>query len=466
MASFGRLTPALTGRLAELVGAANVRTDEEARARYGRDETEDLCFPPEAVVLPASTAEVASVLRLASEARLPVTPRGAGTGLSGGALPVHGGLVLGLERLDRILAIDAENMTADVEAGVVTGEIHRRVESLGLFYPPDPASSESCLIGGNIAEDAAGPRSCKYGSTRRWVLGLEAVLADGGVLATGSHGRKDATGYSLTQLLVGSEGTLAVITRAVLRLAARPAASLTAALTLPHLEAAARAVAALFRVGLEPACCEIVDGRGLALVAALEPLPPPLAASGALLLVAFDGPDPERLLASAATLEETVGAMASSELLVASDEREQRRLWQARRRVGEAVKHHSSYKEVDAVVPRAALAELVRAARAAAGRQGLEAVCYGHAGDGNLHVNLLRGALPAAAWQDARDRVEDEVVAAVLALGGAVTGEHGVGWTQRRHLPAALGEAGLALHRRLKQAFDPLGILNPGKVLP
>jgi glycolate oxidase len=292
------------------------------------------------------------------------------------------------------------------------------------------------------------------------------VLADGTILATGGKNRKDVTGYNLTQLLVGSEGTLAVLTGALLRLAVRPAASLTAGLVFADLEAAARGVVALFAAGLDPAACEIVERRGLELVGALEPLPAQLADAGALLLVAFDGPETEPLLQAVAALAACVGGEALGEPMVALDDRDQRRLWQVRRLVGEAVKQRSPYKEVDAVVPRAHLAQLARSARSIARQHGLEAVSYGHAGDGNLHVNLLRGELEEAAWQHARDGAEDQLVEAVLALGGALTGEHGVGWTQRRHLTRALGSAAVDLQRRLKQAFDPLGILNPGKVLP
>ncbi len=466
MPPFGRLTPEIVRQITAVVGDEHVLSDPRQLRAYASDETEDLFFLPEAVVRPASTLEVAASLRIASRHRLPVTPRGAGTGLSGGALPVHGGLVLTLERLNGIVEIDEANLTATVEAGVVTGELHRRVEALGLFYPPDPASAATCSIGGNLAEDAAGPRSCKYGSTRRWVLGLEAVLADGTVLTIGGKNRKDVTGYDLTQLLVGSEGTLAVLTRALLRLTVRPSASLTSGLVFAGLEAAARAVVALYAAGLDPTSCEVVEGRGLELVDALEPLPPELAGAGAVLLVAFDGPEVDPLLDGVARLARCIGRQALAEPIVALDDREQRRLWQVRRRVGEAVKRRSAYKEIDAVVPRAALAELVVAARSAAAAHGLEAVCYGHAGDGNLHVNLLRGDLDDEAWRRARDRAEDALVGSVLALGGAVTGEHGVGWTQRRHLNRALGTAAVELQRRLKRAFDPVGILNPSKVLP
>lgn len=448
------------------LGEDGVIADAERLVPYGRDETEALDFPPDVVALPVDVAGVATALRIAHDARVPVVARAAGTGLSGGALAVCGGLVLSVERLDRIRSIDRRELVAEAEAGVVLAELQRRVEALGLFYPPDPASRESCRLGGNLAEDSAGPRSCKYGSTRRWVLGVEAVLADGTVIRAGSRTRKDATGYALAQLLIGSEGTLAVITAATLRLIPRPRATLTAVLPFSTLEDAAAVVEELFAAGIDPAACEIAERAALDAVARLEPLPAALEGSEAMLLVELDGDDPEELLARAARLDELSRRLGGGETLVADDAAGQRRLWSVRRRVGEAVKALSVYKEADTVVPRTKLVELVRAARAAATAHGLGAVLYGHAGDGNLHVNLLRGALSDVEWQRRRDAAETELFAAVAALGGRLTGEHGVGWSQRNLLPLVLSEAEIALQRRIKVAFDPLGILNPGKIFP
>ncbi len=452
--------------LAEALGPEGLLSSVEARERYGRDETEDLRFLPDAVALPASTAEVQTILRFAHEHRIAVTPRGAGTGLSGGALPVAGGLVLGLERMNRIRELDRRNMVAIAEAGVVTADLQRAVEELGLFYPPDPSSRESCQLGGNIAEDAAGPRSAKYGTTRRYVLGLEAVTADGSLLETGGRNRKDATGYNLVQLLVGSEGTLAVVTAATLRLIAKPAATLTMILPFADLEAAAAAVERIFNDGFEPAACEIAERAALAAVSRIEALPRELADAEAMLLVELDGPNADSLLSAATGIDRLAQSLGGLPALVADDAAGQRRLWQVRRRIGEAVKRISVYKEADTVVPRAALAELVKAARSAAARQGLTAICYGHAGDGNLHVNLLRGELPAGLWSERRDRAEDELFRAVVALGGKISGEHGIGFVQRCHLALALSPSEIATMRAIKTAFDPRGILNPGKIFP
>ena len=460
------LAPADLRDLAEALGENGLLLDPERLEPYARDETERLRFPPDAVALPGELAQVQAVLRLAHERRLPVVPRGAGTGLSGGALAVCGGIVLSLERMDRIRAIDERDLVAEAEAGVVLADLQERVEARGLFYPPDPASRETCRLGGNLAEDSAGPRSCKYGTTRRWVLGLEAVLADGTLLATGSRCRKDATGYDLTQLLVGSEGTLAVITSATLRLIAKPRATLTAILPFPALESAAAAVERIFVEGIDPAACELMEEAALAAVGRTETLPAPLVGSAAMILVELDGDDEEALLARAERLEGVTRAAGGGDAIVATDAAGQRRLWQVRRKIGEAVKHESAYKEADTVVPRSKLVELVRAARAAAARHGLRVVIYGHAGDGNLHVNLLRGELADGEWETRRDAAEEELFRAVAALGGRITGEHGVGWTQRRFLRFTHSEREIELLAGLKRLFGPRGILNPGKILP
>jgi len=448
------------------LGEDGLRTDEAALEGYGRDETEDLHFPPAAVALPRAVDEVRALLAFAHRERLAVTPRGAGTGLSGGALPVRGGLVLSVERLDRIRAIDPRDMVAEAEAGVRIAELQRRAEEHGLYYPPDPGSRETCMLAGNLAEDAAGPRSLKYGPTRRWVLGLEAVLADGTLLELGGRNRKDVAGYNLTQLLVGSEGTLAVITAATLRLVAQPRETLTLLLPFPELEKAAAAVESICRSPADPAACEILDEGALTAVGEVVALPRELEGHKALLLVELHGGDGDALLENAAELGELAADLGGGEIVAAQDAAGARRLWEIRSKVGEAVKQRSVYKEADTVVPRSKLAEAVRAAHSIAEKHGLKAVTYGHAGDGNLHVNLLRGGLTGAEWENQRDAAEGELFEAIKALGGSITGEHGIGLVQRRYLELAVGPAAVELMRRLKESFDPRGILNPGKIFP
>ncbi|MCP4201358.1 MAG: FAD-binding oxidoreductase [bacterium] len=446
--------------------AEAIRQDEDALDKYGRDETESFVFPPDLAVLPDTVEQVCATLETAHEHRVPIVPRGAGTGLSGGALPVEGGWVLSLERLNRIRRFEPDNLLIEAEAGVVTGDLQRHAQDSGLYYPPDPASHDSCLLGGNLAEDSAGPRSCKYGSTRKWVLGLEAVLADGTVLRTGSDARKDVAGYNLTQLLVGSEGTLAVITAAVLRLIAQPRSRLTLILPFGELAAAAHAVAEIFLAGHDPAACEFVEQAALAAVAPFEPVPKALAQSGAALFLELHGDSADTLLPAAAEIDALFAGQLSAEALVATDASEQRRLWRIRERIGEAVKSRSSYKEADAVVPRGSLAGYVASAHRIAERCELTAICYGHAGDGNLHVNLLQGNLQDDLWRRRRDRAEEELFELAASLGGTVSGEHGIGWTQRRHLAKVATPAALSAMAAIKQALDPRGILNPGKVFP
>ncbi|MEM9291862.1 MAG: FAD-linked oxidase C-terminal domain-containing protein [Acidobacteriota bacterium] len=463
---FAELTPQRLSALREAVGEDSVAVDENTLERCAQDYTEDLVFRPAAVLLPSTVEQVQSALRFATEHHLPVTPRGAGTGLSGGALPVHGGLVLSVQRLNRIRGIDTRNLTAEAEAGVITGDLQRAAAQHGLYYPPDPGSVDSCLLGGNLAEDSAGPRSCRHGSTRRWVLGLEAVLADGRLLRTGGANRKDVAGYNLTQLLVGSEGTLAVITAATLRLIHQPAATLTVAAPFPTLESAADAVAAIFREGFDPAACEMLEEGALAIVERSLRVPEALSGQAAVLLLELTGSDDDDCLAQAEGLDELLTKLGAGTLLAASEPRDQERLWQVRRHIGEAVTEYSVFKEVDCVAPRSQLAHLVRAARAAGAQHGLEVLCFGHAGDGNLHVNLLRGDLDEATWERRRDAAEAQLLEAVVAAGGSVTGEHGIGWTQRPYLELSVGATAVDIMKGLKTVFDPAGILNPSKIFP
>lgn len=451
--------------LSAAVGAEDLLLAEEEKTPYGRDETEDLHFPPDVVVRPRQAETVGRVLSLCNQHQVPVTVRGGGTGLSGGALPVRGGLILSTEKLDRILDLDEQNMTAFVESGVVTQTLQEAAEARGLFYPPDPSSRGSCFIGGNIAHNAAGPRSLKYGPTRDYVLSLEGYLPSGTPLVTGSRTRKNSTGYDLTRLLVGSEGTLAVVTRACLRLLPLPAARIV-------LYATFRTLPPLFDALLEilrrcPAVCaaEFMEREAMEAAEALLKSRFPHRGEGSLLLE-LDGQEEAPLMREAETIYEIVKAHGTHDLVVADSPAKQKGIWNLRRAVGEAVKKISPYKEVDCVVPRRHLSDLYRAICAVRASSGLRMIAYGHAGDGNLHVNILREDLPENVWREKLPRAEEELLQEVVALGGTISGEHGVGYVQRKYLPLAYGETELRLMRAIKKAFDPEGLLNPDKIFP
>lgn len=461
------VTPALLDRFRVVLGDAHVRTDEAALEETSVDGLKKFASRPAVVLSPGSAEEVSAVLRACGEARVPVVPRGAGTGYSGGAIPASGGVVLSMARFDRIVEIDEENLLAIVEPNVLTGALQAAVEARGLFYPPDPASLDTCAIGGNVAECAGGPRAFKYGTTRRYVLGLEAVLPTGEVISTGGKTVKNVVGYDLTQLLVGSEGTLAVITRVTLRLVARPAAHLTLRVAFPSIAAAAAAVTRLVRARVVPAALELIDGECLAAVSrhvGEDTLAPP--GTEALLLVDLDG-EPEALGSEADRVERACVASGATSVDRAAEGPGRDALWRVRRELSPALKQIAVFKlNNDVVVPAARIPQLFEAVVALREWSGLPIPAFGHAGDGNIHVNIMvPDATDAAAVSRARE-AERRLFEAVRRLEGSLSGEHGIGIAKRHVLPMEIGPAELALMKRIKQAFDPLGILNPGKIFP
>ena len=456
--------------VAELAAAAGcpVRTDPEALEREARDETEDLRFLPLCVAEPGTTDEVAAVLRWAYGRGIPVTPAGARTGLSGGALAAHGGVSLSLRRMNSIVAIDEVNHQVRVQPGVIVQEMQEAVAARGLFYAVDPASRGTCTIGGNIAENSGGPRAVKYGVTKDWVLNLEVVLADGTVVRTGADTLKNSTGYNLTQLIVGSEGTLAVVTEATLKLLPLPTHTALLLAPFPSASDACRAVAAIFQAGVVPSALEFMERDAVELAAAYTgdhtlPLPPGIEAH---LLIEVDGFRAEDLMPQLEAVLPVLEEHGAHEPLFADDAAAKDRLWFLRRRVGEAVKAASTYKEEDTVVPRGRLPELLAAVKTIGAKYGFKSVCYGHAGDGNLHVNILRGELSDGVWHETLPGAIRELFTEVVRLGGTLSGEHGIGLVQKSYMDIACSPAHLALQRAIKAAFDPKGILNPGKVFP
>ena len=461
---FGRVTNELLAALKAIVGPAYVRTDEETLGNYGHDETEDLAFPPEVVVTPADAQQISGILRLAGEHHVPVTPRGGGTGLSGGALPVEGGIVLSLERLNRIIAIDTKNLQAVVEPGVITQTFQEEVEAAGLFYPPDPASRGSCQLGGNLAECAGGPRAVKYGVTKDYVLGIEAVLPSGEIIRPGAKVLKNVSGYNLTQLIIGSEGTLAVITSIIFRLIPLPRHRQVILVAFDRLEDAAAAVAEIFQRRITPSALEFMERAAVQAAEERQGKVFPNGDAGAQLFIEVDGNHEAALAEDVEAIAGVVGNHGAKDVLLADDRQKVADVWALRRGIGEAVKSISAYKEEDTVVPRAALPALVSGVKEICARHGVTSICYGHAGDGNVHVNLLKGGLASEAWEKGADAAIREIFALTVSLGGAISGEHGIGYSQKPYLPIALSAEELALMKRVKAAFDPQGILNPGKI--
>jgi len=462
---YRRVDAQIVERLRRIVGEANVLLTPEEMERYSHDETVGLRASPEVVVRVASAGQVAEILRLAQRERIPVTPRGAGYGLSGGAVPVCGGIVLSLEKMNRILEIDKRNLMVTVEPGVITGDIHRAVEAEGLFYPPDPASLDSCSIGGNIAEGAGGPRAVKYGTTKDYVCGLEAVLPTGEIITCGGKLVKNATGYNLVQLLIGSEGTLAVVTKIILRLLPLPKVQLDLLVLYDDFQAAASTVSDIIAHRILPATIEFMEQDSVLAVERLLRKRLPYRDAAAYLLIRLDGNRREAVDADYEMVGELCLRNGARDVLVARDRRTQDRLWEARRLIIEALNHESPVNHMEnVVVPRAEIPALLAEIKEIARRHAVRIVCFGHAGDGNVHVNVLQDDIPDDRWESLVPAVSEEIYRLALSLGGTITGEHGVGATRRKYLPLALDEAQIRLMRQIKAVFDPHHILNPGKI--
>jgi glycolate oxidase len=434
-------------------------------SEYGHDETEDFLFLPEAVAFPPDTATVSALMRLCNLHRIPVTIRGGGSGLAGGALPIHGGLLISMKRFDRIINIDERNFQVVVEPGVITETLQNTLQEKGLYYPPDPSSRGWSYIGGNINTNAGGPRAVKYGVVKDHVLNLEVVLASGEVIWTGANTLKNSTGYNLTQLITGSEGTLGVVTKIVLKLQPHPTQQLLMLAPFRSAESACAAVAAIFQAGVTPSALEFMERSAIEwAVNYVGETPVPISESDqAHLLIEVDGFHLDSLYADCETIARVIEQFDGGEVFLADNEAQKTALWKLRRNVAHAVKSNSIYKEEDTVVPRALLPELLRKVKEVGQQYGFESVCYGHAGDGNLHVNILRGELSEASWENEVPKGIREIFTFVQSVGGTLSGEHGVGLVQRPYLDIVFNDTQRALMQGIKQAFDPNGILNPGK---
>jgi glycolate oxidase len=447
---------------------SRVFSDDETRKAYGHDETEDLVHPPEVVLKPIKTAEVSAILKYCNEQRIPVTAIGGRTGLSGGALSVYGGVGLSMEKMNRIVEIDELNLQVTVEPAVITQVLQETVAAKGLYYPPDPSSRGSCFIGGNLAENAGGPRAVKYGVTKDFVLNLEVVLANGDVIQTGANTLKNSTGYNLTQLMVGSEGTLGIITKAVLKLVPLPKHNLLMLVPFYEASKACEAVSAIFRAGITPSALEFMERDAIDWVLRfVDDVHVPVESSiQAHLLIEVDGNHMDALMADCEVVSNVVQEYGCGEILFADDEAQKNQLWKLRRKVAEAVKSNSVYKEEDTVVPRYRLPALLKGVKEIGNRYGFQSVCYGHAGDGNLHVNIIRGELSDTHWNDELPKAIREIFTLCVKLGGTLSGEHGIGLVQREYMDIPFSNSELVWMKAIKSTMDPGHILNPGKLFP
>jgi glycolate oxidase len=443
-----------------------VLVDEESLNNYSHDETEDLHYLPDVVIKPRSAEEISSILKICNKDKIPVTPRGAGTGLSGGALPHLGGVLISTERMNNILQIDERNLQVTTEPGVITEVLQNAVREKRLFYPPDPSSRGSCFIGGNISENSGGPKAVKYGVVKDYVLNLELVLPTGEIIWTGANVLKNATGYNLTQLIVGSEGTLGIVTKIVLRLIPLPQHDLLMLVPFNAAENACAAVSAIFRAGYTPSAMEFMERDALEWVGKF--LDTSAVSIGedvqAHLLIEVDGNNLDVLVQEMEGISAIIQDFDCGDILFADDAQQKAELWKMRRRVGEAVKSHSIYKEEDTVVPRAELPVLLKGVKDIGKKYGFHSVCYGHAGDGNLHVNIIKGDLTDEAWNGSLKEGIKEIFVLVKTLGGTLSGEHGIGLVQKEYMDIIFDKTQMRLMRDIKKIFDPNNILNAGKI--
>ncbi len=450
----------------QIVGKENISSDKEQLEKYGQDETEDLIFFAEVILKPNSVKEISQIAKICNEHIIPLTVRGAGTGLSGGALPIKGGVLLSMEKFNKIIKIDERNLQATVEPGVINYEFQEAVKQVGLFYPPDPASWGSCSLGGNIAHSSGGPKAVKYGTTRDYVLNLEIVLPNGEIIWTGANTLKYSTGYNLTHLMVGSEGTLCIVTKIVFKLITLPKHDLLMLIPFNSAELACKAVAEVFKAGINPSAMEFMEKDAIdwsikysgELSFKVKP------EWQALLIVEVDGNNLDVLMSDCEIISAVMQQNQCDEILFADSAEQKNAIWKIRRKVGEAVKSNSVYKEEDTVVPRAELPTLLKGVKAIGKKYGFNSVCYGHAGDGNLHVNIIKGALSDQAWNIDLPHAISEIFELCKSLGGTISGEHGIGLVQKNYLPIVFSPYHLQLMKDIKKVFDPNYILNPGKI--
>jgi glycolate oxidase len=463
-----QFNPEVLQKLIRIVGEPFVFTDDETRNHYGHDETEDYVFPPSVVIKPANAFEISEILKVANDYKIPTTPIGARTGLSGGALSIYKGIGLSMERLNKIIEIDENNLQIITEPAVITQVLREAVAEKGLFYPVDPSSQGSCWIGGNVAENSGGARAVKYGVTKDYVLNLEVVLPNGEIIWTGANTLKNSTGYNLTQLMVGSEGTLGIITKIVLKLLPQNAHNVLMLVPFYKASQACEAVSAIFRAGIVPSALEFMERDAIDWTLKYHD---DISVNvkdevQAHLLIEVDGNYPDILFSEAEKIMTVLEQFEIDEVLFADTEDEKNALWKMRRSVAEAVKSNSIYKEEDTVVPRYELPKLLEGIKSIGNKYGFKSVCYGHAGDGNLHVNIIKADMSDDNWLTQVPLGIREIFALTVSLKGTLSGEHGIGFVQKNYMDIAFTRTHLELMESIKRVFDPNNILNPGKIFP
>jgi glycolate oxidase len=460
------LTSEIINEFKTIVGENYVLYDEETLNDYAHDETENLYYLPDVVIKPRTAQEISAMMKICNAKKIPVTPRGAGTGLSGGALPHLGGVVVAMERMNSILEIDERNLQVTTEPGVITEVLQMMVKEKGLFYPPDPASRGSCFIGGNISENSGGPKAVKYGVVKDYVLNLEMVLPTGEIMWTGANVLKNSTGYNLTQLVVGSEGTLGIVTKIVLRLIPHPKYDLLMLVPFKKLEQAGEAVSAIFRAGFVPSAMELVEIDALKIVSKFVDSSAVQITDDieAHLIIEVDGNNMDILMSEMEAISEMLTQYDTGEIYFADDAQQKTELWKLRRKVAEATKLAGYTIEEDTVVPRAELPALIRGVKEIGAKYNFNAVCYGHAGDGNLHIRIHKDGTPNSFGDAEMTQSLRALFELVKGLGGTISGEHGIGLIQKGFMDIMFEQKQLDLMRQIKKAFDPNNILNADKI--
>lgn len=443
----------------------NIIYEREKLEFYSKDHTEDLQFFPEIVLIPTDEFQVSEIVEYCNNNLIPITASGARTGLSGGALSVKGGVILSVEKLNKIHFLDEKNMQVTVGPGVINEVLKNHVAKKNLFYPPDPASQGSSFIGGNVAENAGGPKALKYGVTKDYVLNLQVVLANGEIIWTGANVLKNSTGYNLTQLLVGSEGTLGIITKIVLKLIPLPKSSISLLAPFTCIEKATEVVSHIFNEGISPCALEFMEIDAIRLANKYSEHKLEINDNiKAHLLIELDGNDMQILLEESEKIYSVLEKFECGEIILADTLSHQNRIWKLRRFIGEAVKMHSIYKEEDTVVPRAELPSLIKGVKKIGKKYGFNSVCYGHAGDGNLHINILKENMSDDKWKSKIDNAIREIFELTVSLNGTISGEHGIGYVQKKFIDIAFDKNQIKIQKKIKCIFDPNRILNPDKI--